>query len=75
MGSVEAYQTQSGKRYRVQYRTPDRRNTMKRGRAGRPGRDHDRLPRPHNPAAWSTDEASIPPCIVIEARKARDRVT
>ena len=31
-------------------------------------------PRPHNPAAWSTDEASIPPCIVIEARKARDRV-
>ena len=32
-------------------------------------------PRPRNPAAWSTDEASIPPCIVIEARKARDRVT
>ena len=32
-------------------------------------------PRPHDPAAWSTDEASIPPCIVIEARKARDRVT
>ena len=26
-------------------------------------------PRPHEPAAWSTDEASIPPCIVIEARK------
>jgi SAM-dependent methyltransferase len=32
-------------------------------------------PRPHDPAAWSTDEASIPPCIVIEARKTRDRVT
>jgi hypothetical protein len=32
-------------------------------------------PGPHDPAAWSTDEASIPPCIVIEARKARDRVT
>ena len=32
-------------------------------------------PRPRDPAAWSTDEASIPPCIVIEARKARDRVT
>lgn len=31
MGSVEAYQTAKGKRYRVQYRTPDRRNTMKRG--------------------------------------------
>jgi SAM-dependent methyltransferase len=27
-------------------------------------------PRPRNPAAWSTDEASIPPCIVIEAKKA-----
>jgi hypothetical protein len=27
-------------------------------------------PRPRDPAAWSTDEASIPPCIVIEARKA-----
>jgi hypothetical protein len=26
-------------------------------------------------AAWSPDEASIPPCIVIEARKAYDRVT
>jgi hypothetical protein len=25
-------------------------------------------------AAWSTDEASIPPCIVIEARKAPDRL-
>ena len=24
---------------------------------------------PYDPAAWSTDEASIPPCIVIEARK------
>jgi hypothetical protein len=32
-------------------------------------------PRPHDPAAWSTDEASTPPFIVIEARKARDRVT
>lgn len=31
MGSVEAYETAGGKRYRVQYRTPDRRNTMKRG--------------------------------------------
>jgi hypothetical protein len=27
-------------------------------------------PRPRDPAAWSTDEASAPPCIVIEARKA-----
>ena len=27
-------------------------------------------PRPRNPAAWSTDEAFIPPCIVIEAKKA-----
>jgi hypothetical protein len=26
-------------------------------------------PRQRDPAAWSTDEASIPPCI-IEARKA-----
>ncbi len=25
--------------------------------------------RPYDPAAWSTDEASIPPCIVIEGRK------
>ena len=32
-------------------------------------------PRPYDPAAWSTDEASIPSCIVIEVRKARDRVT
>jgi integrase len=31
LGSVEPYQTAKGKRYRVQYRTPDRRNTMKRG--------------------------------------------
>lgn len=31
MGSVEFYETAAGKRYRVQYRTPDRRNTMKRG--------------------------------------------
>ncbi len=27
-------------------------------------------PRPRDPAAWSTDEVSVPPCIVIEARKA-----
>jgi SAM-dependent methyltransferase len=27
-------------------------------------------PRPRDPAAWSTDEASVPPCIIIEARKA-----
>jgi len=27
-------------------------------------------PRPIDPAAWSTDEASIPPFIIIEARKA-----
>lgn len=26
-------------------------------------------PRPRDPAAWSTDEASIPPFIIIEARK------
>jgi SAM-dependent methyltransferase len=26
-------------------------------------------PRPRDPAAWSTDEASVPPCIVIEATK------
>jgi SAM-dependent methyltransferase len=26
-------------------------------------------PRPRDPAAWSTDEASVPPCIVIQARK------
>jgi len=31
MGSVQPYETAAGKRYRVQYRTPDRRNTMKRG--------------------------------------------
>jgi hypothetical protein len=31
MGAVDPYETASGKRYRVQYRTPDRRNTMKRG--------------------------------------------
>jgi integrase len=31
MASVESYETAAGKRYRVQYRTPDRRNTMKRG--------------------------------------------
>jgi SAM-dependent methyltransferase len=27
-------------------------------------------PRPRDPSAWSTDEASISPCIVIKARKA-----
>ena len=27
-------------------------------------------PQPRDPAAWSTDEASVPPFIVIEARKA-----
>ena len=27
-------------------------------------------PRPGDASAWSTDEASVPPCIVIEARKA-----
>jgi hypothetical protein len=32
-------------------------------------------PRPHDPTAWSTDEASVPPCIVIEARKAARPVT
>jgi SAM-dependent methyltransferase len=26
-------------------------------------------PRPHDPAAWSTDEASVSPCIIVEARK------
>jgi len=26
-------------------------------------------PRPRDPAAWATDEATVPPCIVIEARK------
>lgn len=31
MAKVEAYQTSSGKRYRVRYRTPDRRQTDKRG--------------------------------------------
>ncbi|MGN6446107.1 tyrosine-type recombinase/integrase [Amnibacterium sp.] len=31
MGSVESYATSSGKRYRVRYRTPDRRDTQKRG--------------------------------------------
>ena len=31
MGSVHAYETASGKRYRVQYRTPDRELTGKRG--------------------------------------------
>jgi SAM-dependent methyltransferase len=32
-------------------------------------------PRPHDPTVWSTDEASVPPCIVIEARKAARPVT
>ena len=27
-------------------------------------------PRPGDLAAWSIDEASVPPCIIIEARKA-----
>ena len=31
MGSIEPDETAAGKRYRVQYRTPDHRNTMKRG--------------------------------------------
>ncbi|MBM9839275.1 site-specific integrase [Rhodococcus hoagii] len=31
MATIEAYQTKSGKRYRVRYRTPDRRQTDKRG--------------------------------------------
>lgn len=31
MGSVEPYETAAGKRYRVQYRMPDHRHTMKRG--------------------------------------------
>ncbi|NKZ77515.1 tyrosine-type recombinase/integrase [Rhodococcus hoagii] len=31
MATIETYQTKSGKRYRVRYRTPDRRQTDKRG--------------------------------------------
>lgn len=31
MGSIKPYETQTGRRYRVQYRTPDRRLTSKRG--------------------------------------------
>ncbi len=31
MGSVTPYETAAGKRYRVRYRTPDRRQTDKRG--------------------------------------------
>src|SRR5690349_4722669 len=31
MGSVEPYETRNGRRYRVRYRTPDRRQTDKRG--------------------------------------------
>lgn len=31
MAKVEAYETRSGKRWRVRYRTPDRRQTDKRG--------------------------------------------
>ena len=35
------------------------------------GADHDQnmIDQARDPAAWSTDEASVPPCIVIEARK------
>lgn len=31
MATVEAYETKSGRRWRVRYRTPDRRQTDKRG--------------------------------------------
>ena len=31
MGTIEAYETGAGKRYRVRYRTPDHRQTDKRG--------------------------------------------
>jgi len=31
MASIEPYETQNGRRYRVRYRTPDRRQTAKRG--------------------------------------------
>lgn len=31
MATIESYQTAAGKRYRVRYRTPDRRTTQKRG--------------------------------------------
>ncbi|MBI5160744.1 MAG: site-specific integrase [Micrococcales bacterium] len=31
MGSIESYATTAGKRYRVRFRTPDRRDTQKRG--------------------------------------------
>lgn len=31
MATIESYETQSGRRYRVRYRTPDRRQTDKRG--------------------------------------------
>ncbi len=31
MGSIESYFTSAGKRYRVRYRTPERRDTQKRG--------------------------------------------
>lgn len=31
MGSVEAYETARGRRYRVRYRRPDRTQTTKRG--------------------------------------------
>ncbi len=31
MASVEAYETSTGRRYRVRYRTPERRQTDKRG--------------------------------------------
>jgi hypothetical protein len=32
-------------------------------------------PQPRDRAAWSTDEAFIPPCIVIDAGKGAGRVT
>jgi hypothetical protein len=31
MGTIEAYETARGKRYRVRYRTPDHKQTDKRG--------------------------------------------
>lgn len=31
MATIESYETKAGKRYRVRYRTPDRRSTDKRG--------------------------------------------
>ena len=40
MGSVTAYTTNVGKRYRVRYRTPDRRETDKRGFRTKSGAEH-----------------------------------